>query len=140
MYIEIRVIFVCRYVLISNDGDMKKMSEQDMLWSFLPSGLREVFEVVRVDEGQHSFDVWLDEKREKTDEDRYNNNIIGYGYTPYTTIQDHLTRGKPMFLHLRKCKWQDKSSGEIFSYDIDYYSEDGTQLSAEFVDFLKGSD
>ena len=35
-------------------------------------------------------------------------------------------------LHMRKCKWLDKDTGEIFSYDIDYYDEEGTRLSAEF--------
>lgn len=46
----------------------------------------------------------------------------------------------PMFLHLRKCKWLDKDTGEIFSYDIDYCQEEGTLLSADLVAFLKGED
>ena len=116
------------------------MTDKEMLWEFLPQTLRGVFEVVKVENGSKSFDVWLDEIREKGDNEKYDNEIIGYGFTPYTTIQDHLTRGKPMYLHLRKCKWLDKRSGEIFSYDIDYDSEEGTRLSASFVAFLKGSD
>ena len=45
-------------------------------------------------------------------------------------------RGLPTLLHLRKCKWLDKDTGEIFSYDIDYADEESTRL-AEFVAFLK---
>jgi hypothetical protein len=30
--------------------------------------------------------------------------------------------------------------GFWFSYDIDYYDEEGTRLSAEFVAILKGED
>lgn len=46
--------------------------------------------------------------------------------------------GRKTFLHLRKCKWLDKSTGEIFSYYIDYPNEDGTTLTSELVAFLKG--
>lgn len=116
------------------------MKDSDMLWEYLPKGLKDIFEVVNVENGPITFDVWLDEKREKSDEDKYNNQIIGHGFTSYKVIQDHLTRGKPMLLHMRKCKWLNKETGEIFSYDIDYYNEDGTYLSADFVAFLKGSD
>lgn len=118
----------------------KSMKDSDMLWAFLPSGLKDVFEVIKIENGSKTFEVWLDEKRKKSSDGKYNHQIIGHGYTSYTTIQDHLTRGKPMLLHLQKCKWLNKETGEVFSYDIAYYSEDGTQLSAEFVDFFKGSD
>lgn len=38
-----------------------------MLWEFLPKGLKDIFEVVNVENGPITFDVWLDEKREKSE-------------------------------------------------------------------------
>ena len=38
---------------------------------------------------------------------------------------------------MRKRKWLDKATGEIFSYEWDVSEFDGTRLNAEFVAFLK---
>lgn len=95
---------------------------------------------MKVERQAASFHVWMDEIRQKSYEDRNNLHIVGKGYTDYCTIQDMPIRGLPTYLHMRKCKWLDKDIGEIFSYDIDYYEEEGTRLSAEIVAFLKGED
>lgn len=116
------------------------MKQEDFIWEFLPSVLKGVFEIKNVRKTATEFHVYLDEIRQKGDDDRWNKLLVGKGYTEYSTIQDHLTRGRATFLHLRKCKWLDKETGEIFSYDIDYEQEDGTQLSRELVSFLKGKD
>ena len=118
----------------------KSISAEDFMWKFLPPGLRDVFDIVNVKKTDTEFHIWLDEKREITEEDEIRGTVVGKGFTDYTTIQDHLTRGRRTFLHLRKCKWLDKSTGEIFSYDIDYPNEDGTTLTRELVAFLKGED
>lgn len=116
------------------------ISKEDFMWAFLPAGLRDIFEIVNVERTETEFHIWLDEIRLRSQEDKKNPNIVGKGFTEYRIIQDHLTRGLPTFLHLRKCKWLDKSTGEIFSYDIDYPNEEGTTLSRELVAFLKGED
>ena len=116
------------------------MKREDFIWEFLPQGLKGVFEVVNVKKTDSEFHIYLDEIRQKCEEDRYRHSVVGKGYTYYCTIQDHLTRGRATFLHLRKCKWLDKDTGEIFSYDIDYVNEDGTLLSRELAAFLKGED
>ena len=46
-------------------------------------------------------------------------------------------RGRPVYLHIRKNKWWDKKTNEIFSYNLELPNEEGTRLSAEFVAFLK---
>jgi transposase len=58
----------------------------------------------------------------------------------YRTIQDYPIRGRATYLHVRKRKWLDKSSNEIFSYDWDLSEFDGTRLNSEFVSFLKEGD
>ena len=68
--------------------------------------------------------------------------ITIYKFTPqlFTLTQDYPIRGRATYLHVRKRKWLDKSSNEIFSYDWDLSEFDGTRLNSEFVSFLKEGD
>ena len=43
-------------------------------------------------------------------------------------------------LHIRRRKWIDRSTGEIFTYDFESLTESGSKLSPEFVAFLKEED
>lgn len=113
------------------------MKTSKAFWMFLPQGLEELFEMVDFECTDKAYDIWLDEKKERSREDRRNPDIVAKGYTDYAVIQDYPLRGKPVFLHMRKNKWLDKATGEIFSYDLELPNEDGTRLSAEFVAFLK---
>ena len=74
------------------------------------------------------------------DQLRRSMDIISYGFGEYRTIQDYPIRGRATYLHVRKRKWLDKSSNEIFSYDWDLSEFDGTRLNSEFVSFLKEGD
>ena len=49
-------------------------------------------------------------------------------------------RGRATYLHVRKRKWLDKDTGEIFSYEWELSEYDETHLNAEFVAFLKEGD
>lgn len=102
--------------------------------------MKGLFEIKDIRKTATEFHIYLDEIRRKGDADRWNKFLVDKGYTGYCTIQDHLTRGRSTYLHLRKCKWLDKETGEIFSYDIEYEQEDGTQLTKELVAFLKSED
>ena len=76
------------------------------------------------------FDIYLDEKKVQLKEDKTNPDIISYGFGEYRTIQDYPIRGRATYLHVRKRKWLDKSSNEIFSYDWDLSEFDGTRLNS----------
>ena len=86
------------------------------------------------------FDIYLDEKKVQLKEDKTNPDIISYGFGEYRIIQDYPIRGRATYLHVRKRKWLDKSSNEIFSHDWDLSEFDGTRLNSEFVSFLKEGD
>ena len=113
------------------------MKTSDAFWMFLPQGLGELFEMVRFERSEHAYDIWLDEKKERSEKDRRNPNIVARGYTDYVVIQDYPLRGRPVYLHMRKNKWWNKLTNEIFSYNLELPNEDGTRLTAEFVSFLK---
>lgn len=68
----------------------------------LPEGLDELFEMVRFEKTDQSYDIWLDEKKKLSDEDFRNPNIVARGYTDYVTVQDYPMRGRPVYLHMRK--------------------------------------
>lgn len=112
---------------------------EDMMWAFLPLDLRECFEVVDIERSASSIDVWLDERREKSEEDASNSNIVSHGFTPYRRIQDQMAQGVPVYLHMRKCRWRDKESNRVFSYEIDFHNAPRTELSQGLANFLKGS-
>lgn len=116
------------------------MKPDQLLRAILPEVLIDNFDIDRFEKSDTRFDIWLDEKREQLSEDKYNKNIISYGFGDYRTIQDYPIRGRATYLHVRKRKWLDKSTGEIFSYQWDISEFDGTRLNAEFVAFLKEGD
>ena len=64
------------------------MKTSEAFWMFLPSGLEELFEMVRFERTDLAYDIWLDEKKKLSDEDFRNPNIVARGYTDYVTIQD----------------------------------------------------
>ena len=116
------------------------MKPEELLRGSLPDVLIDNFDVDRFEKTDDRFDIWLDEKKVQLRDDKYNNNVIAYGFGEYHTIQDFPIRGRATYLHVRKRKRLDKDSGEIFSYDWDVSEFDGTRLNSEFVAFLKEGD
>ena len=116
------------------------MKADDLLRTILPDVLIDNFDVVNFEKTDTRFDIWLDEKKVQLREDKFNSSIISHGFGDYHAIQDFPIRGRATWLHVRKRKWLDKESGEIFSYDWDLSEYDGTRLNAEFVSFLKEGD
>ena len=95
------------------------MKPAQLLRAILPDVLIDNFDIVNFDKSADRFDIYLDEKKVQLKEDKTNPDIISYGFGEYRTIQDYPIRGRATYLHVRKRKWLDKSSNEIFSYDWD---------------------
>ncbi|RUL59060.1 ISAon1 family transposase N-terminal region protein [Prevotella koreensis] len=116
------------------------MKSDKLLRAILPDVLIGNFDVVNFEKTDVSFDIWLDEKKVQMRDDKKNSSIISHGFGEYRTIRDFPIRGRSTFLHVRKRKWLDKDSGEIFSYEWELSEHDETRLNAEFVAFLKEGD
>ena len=95
------------------------MKPERLLRAILPDVLIDNFDIVNFDKSADRFDIYLDEKKVQLKEDKTNPDIISYGFGEYRIIQDYPIRGRATYLHVRKRKWLDKSSNEIFSYDWD---------------------
>ena len=85
-------------------------------------------------------DYWLEERNYLSKEDYKSGVVHPYGFTDYKTIHDFPIRGRSVYLHVRRRKWKDYSTGEIFSYQFENLTETGSKLSPGFVAFLKDED
>lgn len=113
------------------------MESIKLLRAILPEVLIDNFDVVKFEKTSTHFDIYLDEKKVMMREDKCNSHIISHGFSEYRTIQDFPIRGRATYLHVRKRKWLDKETGEIFSYSWDLSEFEETRLNSEFVSFLK---
>ena len=116
------------------------MIPEDLLRAILPDVLIDNFDIVNFEKSDSRFDIWLDEKKVQLRDDKANSKVVAYGFGSYHVIQDFPIRGRATYLHVRKRKWLDKDTGDIFSYDWDLSEHDHTRLNAEFVAFLKDGD
>lgn len=116
------------------------MEHTQLLRAILPDVLIDNFDVCKFDKTSSRFDIWLDEKKVMTLDDKKSLSVISHGFGEYHVIQDFPIRGRATYLHVRKRKWLDKDTGDIFSYDWDLSEFDETRLNAEFVAFLKEGD
>ncbi len=116
------------------------MNSDTLLRAILPDVLIDNFDVDDFSKTDSRFDIYLSEKKILNSADRWNRDVISYGFGDYKTIQDFPIRGRATYLHVRKRKWLDKSSGDIFTYDMDLSEYDCTRLNSEFVAFLKEGD
>lgn len=108
-----------------------------LLRAILPDVLIDNFDIVNFTKTEKQFDIWLDEKKVHISEEKTKPSVIAYGFGGYRIIQDFPLRGRATYFHVRRRKWLDKESGEIFSQDWNLSEYDETQLNTEFVAFLK---
>ena len=116
------------------------METYKILRAILPEVLIDNFDINRFEKTENRFDIWLDEKKVQIREERNDGHVVAYGFGEYHTIQDFPIRGRATYLHVRKRRWLDRSTGETFSYEWDISEHDRTYLNAEFVAFLKEGD
>ena len=113
------------------------MKTEQLLRGIFPEILADYFDVIDIQESISQIDFWLDERNFMEKADRKTGTVSSYGFTAERVVQDFPLRGKSVYLHVRRRKWRDSSTGEIFSYSYDDLTAEGSKLSPEFVSFLK---
>ena len=106
---------------------------KELISLILPAEILEYFEVTNVVKEAKQMDLYLEEFVRLPDSGKQ---YHSKGFTDYTTIQDFPIRGKAVYLHIRRRKWLELTSGKVItnSYNLHHL---GTQLSNEFAIFLK---
>ncbi len=115
-----------------------------ILSSFLPEGLLDHFDIIDFKElgdlqsKKDCFFVYLDEKN-NLPEDYNSNKFESKGFYDRTLIQDFPIRGKVVYLGIRRRRWRSKSDKSIeVKSDYSFIAE-GSKLTVELSDFLKGT-
>ena len=110
----------------------RKDKIDDPLRLLLPGVIYDYFELVHTEVSDIDVHLFLDEQHIPPKAAGYESK----GFTEQSIIQDFPLRGKPVYLHIRRRKWLEKSSGKVLtnSYDLTHL---GTQITAEFAAFLK---
>ena len=110
----------------------------------LPEGLLEHFEITKIIElgsiqtRKDCFYIYLDEKNELPsffDSSEYESK----GFYERTYIQDFPLRGKAVYLAIRRRRWRNKLDKSIIVKSDYSFIAEGSKLTVELSDFLKGT-
>lgn len=102
----------------------------------LPEEVFEYFELVKVKSNDSSIEIHLDELNRPPVE-YSNEKLESKGFSSASIIQDFPIRNKAVYLHIRRRRWQIKSSGKIIQRDWKMTAK-GTRFTKSFAAFLKG--
>ena len=109
---------------------------QELIKLLLPSEIFEYFEIVKLQVTDTSINVYLDETNVLPQE--FTEKILSSkGFHAASIIQDFPIRDKSLYLHVRRRRWLDESTGKVVSRDWDTVAK-GTRYTKGFAIFLKG--
>jgi hypothetical protein len=107
----------------------------DLSSLILPREVFHDFVLIRFEESSEQVALYLDELNIRP---QGSDTYLSKGFTPYSAIQDYPLRGRAVYLHIRRRRWEERSTGDIIVRKLDVAHE-GTRLSKEFAAFLKGA-
>jgi hypothetical protein len=111
------------------------MTNSSFLEFILPEGLLDYFEVSKFTREAAGFNIFLVEKNTPPIEFA-TDKLASKGFFDETTIQDFPIRGKAAYLHIKRRKWINETTGNIVYRNWNMVAK-GTRLTQEFASFLK---
>lgn len=102
---------------------------------FLPSGILDYFSLVSGISQETCFILYLEEKSSIPSELSHLC-LHSKGFLPEIEVQDFPIRGKAVYLRIKRRRWEDPVTGQIYSRDWSLVAT-GTRITAEFGAFLK---
>lgn len=107
----------------------------DLLKLILPAFLVEHFELTKSEQKDEHLHLYFEEKN-KPPKEFSSRQLVSKGFYNEITIQDFPLRGMFVFLHVKRRRWTDKTTGGIVFREWNEV-QDGTRLTSEFAAFLK---
>ena len=102
----------------------------------LPEEIFRYFAIVKIEQQGRELHLYLEELNELPE--GYNREELeSKGFHTETILKDFPIREKPSFLHVRRRRWLEKSTGKTVSRDWTLVA-DGTHYTQGFASFLKG--
>jgi hypothetical protein len=114
---------------------MSHTNERTLIKFLLPEGILDFFELTKVDLVDDVFKIYLQEVNNAPPE-YSKDKLTSKGFFEEVKIQDFPIRGKAAFLHVKRRRWTNESTGEIVYRDWELVAK-GTRLTKDFAAFLK---
>lgn len=107
----------------------------DFLQLVLPELLVSHFNIVSHSTEKRTLHLYFEEKKDTPKEEKHRI-LIAHGFHKEFIVQDFPLRGKNVFLHIKRRRWLEKSTGEAVHRNWDLVAQ-GTRMTQEFAAFLK---
>lgn len=107
----------------------------DLLRLILPEVLITHFNLVSHQTDQGTLHLYFEEKKDTPKEEKQRI-LIAHGFHKEIAIQDFPLRGKTVYLHIKRRRWLDKTTGKAVHRNWDLVAQ-GTRMTVEFAAFLK---
>jgi hypothetical protein len=112
------------------------MADKPLIELILPQGLLDYFEVIDCKKADDCYRFYLSEKN-TIPKEYHKDKLISKGFYDEATIQDFPIRGKAVYLHIKRRKWMNETTGQTVCRDWNLVAK-GTRMTEEFATFLKG--
>lgn len=114
---------------------MGSAADKNFLDLFLPQGILEYFLLTDFNSSTSEISLYLEEKNVIPEEYR-SDKLISKGFFDEITVQDFPLRGKAVYLHIRRRRWLNQTTGAVVFRDWNMVAQ-GTRMTTEFASFLK---
>lgn len=108
---------------------------KELLHLLLPELLVTHFELIKFKVEDKIVHIYFEEKPDIPIEKK-DKVLIAHGFHKEITIQDFPLRGKPVYLHVKRRRWIDKSTKQVVQRDWNIVAK-GSRMTVEFAAFLK---
>ncbi len=107
----------------------------DLLRFILPELLVSHFTIASHEIEKGTLHLYFEEKKDTPREERHRI-LISHGFHKELVVQDFPLRGKNVYLHIKRRRWLDKTTGQAVHRNWDLVAQ-GTRMTVEFAAFLK---
>jgi len=114
---------------------MGSAADKNFLDLILPQGILEYFLLTNFTSSISEISLYLEEKN-MIPEEYVSDKLISKGFFDEITVQDFPLRGKAVYLHIRRRRWLNQTTGAVVFRDWNMVAQ-GTRMTTEFASFLK---
>lgn len=114
---------------------MESATDKNFLDLILPQGILEYFLLTDFTSSTSEICLYLEEKN-RIPEEYHSDKLISKGFFDEITVQDFPLRGKAVYLHIRRRRWLNQTTGAVVFRDWNMVAQ-GTRMTTEFASFLK---
>jgi hypothetical protein len=114
---------------------MNENRETELISLVLPGGILEFFTITQVVQSAEQLDFHLEEKN-IIPQEYVKDKVTSKGFYEEIKVQDFPIRGKAVYLHIKRRRWLNESTGNIVIRDWELVAK-GTRMTKEFASFFK---